>query len=513
MKLTITRVFYLLCILLIFGMSSCEKELYEDGITNNKEFKMRRITLEELKNIPNAFKKFRSIDNLQKNKSKSKLIYDSINDFTIDTDKIVMCEKDGQYTLTFPISRSYETDKVENLVLQSAEDNTYIPFIFKYDLTENEKTDVINGNSIVGIENKMTSKYLSDLDIDEFGNSSERTTICILVTVAICTEGNHEGGQTNNGSPCPAHGTEQMVFCWDYVGPGGDTGDDGWTGNEGNNTEGNNTNPSNPYTPSGGGNGGGPKPNTPQIPIPPVIVTMPLLEAEDVIEQETPCDELRKFIANNSIQQSLGILKPQSSGPIERGNYISETTNASGASVLSFPVIPPKPNDPTRLNFDAGITAGNVIGLMHCHTDPASTGGVAMFGPGDILSLFKIARYYSPTNGQTVNYAEFTVMLSVGSGHYALKIKDFSTFYTNLQANYDNFKKELEEEYKESTITATSTTLLKNFLNILKDNNLSNNVSLYKATESTIAGISKITGWKEQILKADGTNDELPCNK
>lgn len=48
MKHLLQKPLFLLTIIFIFGLYSCEKDLYEDTIVNKNDFKMRRITLEEL---------------------------------------------------------------------------------------------------------------------------------------------------------------------------------------------------------------------------------------------------------------------------------------------------------------------------------------------------------------------------------------------------------------------------------------------------------------------------------
>lgn len=227
-------------------------------------------------------------------------------------------------------------------------------------------------------------------------------------------------------------------------------------------------------------------------------------------ESKNPCEQLNRIIPSSSIQQTLRILKSQSSGDDEYGNYIATTTNASGASYPSYPIVPRDPKNPHSLDIEAGLSAGNVKGVMHCHTNPEK-GGVPMFSPGDLRSLRSIARNHN-ANGQEKNYAEYTVMLSVGSGHYALKFKDFNEFTNNYGANFDKFEKMLDLKYNKTGSTANSITLIKNFLNSLKDNNFSS-VGLYKATETINAnGISEISGWKEQMLDTNGNLTEIPCN-
>lgn len=147
---------------------------------------------------------------------------------------------------------------------------------------------------------------------------------------------------------------------------------------------------------------------------------------------------------------------------------------------------------------------------MHCHTDPLTTGGVPMFSWGDIMSLMQIARQHN-SNGLPKDYAEYTVILSVGSAHYALKFKNYNDFITKVNANFKAFEKELEKLYGTSTATAPSNTLIKDFLIALKKHNFGG-VGLYKATEVTdVNGVSSITGWNEQTLNANESVIEVPC--
>ena len=73
------------------------------------------------------------------------------------------------------------------------------------------------------------------------------------------------------------------------------------------------------------------------------------------------------------------------------------------------------------------------------------------------------------------------------------------------------FDKYVRVFYCKSTATATSDTLIINYLNALKDNNFGS-IGLYKATETTTNGVSSITGWNEQTLDNNGNISETPCN-
>ena len=224
-----------------------------------------------------------------------------------------------------------------------------------------------------------------------------------------------------------------------------------------------------------------------------------------------PCSELKKFNTNNAIQQTLRILKEQSSGQAEHGNYISETTNSVGATYLSFPVIPQNPNNPNQLDITAGLTTGKVKGAMHCHTNPATTGMIPMFSAADFAALYGIADAHVPANNAEKDYAEYTVILSVGSGHYALKFKSFDGNYAIFNEKFSDFEKNLKKDCKKLGATASSSQQIKTFLKNM-NNSFVDAVGLYKATETTgSSGISNITGWKEQALDENGEVFEINC--
>lgn len=273
-------------------------------------------------------------------------------------------------------------------------------------------------------------------------------------------------------------------------------------------------NGSNPGSPIGGspsdGGGGGPSST---INNENAIIASPVVPGLDGVSAaiKNPCAKLKKFNTNNTIQQTLRILKEQSSGQAEHGNYISETTNTAGATYLSFPVIPQDSNNPYAININAGLSTGKVKGAMHCHTDPATTTMFPMFSAADLDILYQIADKHVPANNAVKDYTEYTVMLSVGSGHYALKLKNFSGDYYNLNHNILDFKKDLEEENKKIGHLASSNDLIKVFLKNLNEY-FGNEVALYKATEGTDSnGLPVVTGWKEQTLNENNDILEINC--
>lgn len=226
---------------------------------------------------------------------------------------------------------------------------------------------------------------------------------------------------------------------------------------------------------------------------------------------KTPCSELNKTIKNQSIQLTLRILKGQSTGTAEHGNYISQTTNNVGVSYLSFPVIPQNLNKPNEVDIAAGLSSGNIKGAMHCHNNPATTNMIPMFSAADFAALHYIASKHIPPNNGIKDYSEYTVMLSVGSGHYAIKLKNFNGSYLNFNENFSKFEKNLVKDYDKLGAMVSSTSLTTAFLKNM-NKYFGNAVGLYKANESTgTNGLSNITGWNEQTLNINGDIVEINC--
>ncbi|MCZ8145962.1 hypothetical protein [Flavobacterium sp.] len=100
---------------------------------------------------------------------------------------------------------------------------------------------------------------------------------------------------------------------------------------------------------------------------------------------------------------------------------------------------------------------------------------------------------------------------SVGSGHYALKFKNFDGQYDTLNTNFEQFKKELERECRAITSMASAEQQQKTFLKYL-NKFFNDTVGLYKANETTnSSGISNITGWKELTLNQAGVIVPIDC--
>lgn len=207
----------LLCLMLYF--ISCVNDDFIDNqnLQNEDKFSSRYINFNEVKRNLKVFQKFKNVqEKINQSKSNSlnqnaRLVYLSQFDFSIDTDKILLIEKEGYKSYTFPIYRDNEIDKTENLVI--TESNGFInAYISKYDLTENDKASLEN-NQYVDLKDKTEISSLEESSSGEpcYGfvyeplewNEQGQVTVSFVWIVEIeCPEdeGNSGGGSSGGGS-------------------------------------------------------------------------------------------------------------------------------------------------------------------------------------------------------------------------------------------------------------------------------------------------------------------------
>ncbi|MGB1270251.1 MAG: hypothetical protein ACPG45_10990 [Flavobacteriaceae bacterium] len=164
---------YLKLGILLFGISftltNCEKDdTHSINISNNETLRIENISLSTFKNKKAVFQKINKLTANNNNKL-NRTIYDSENDFYINTDEVVLIEKDGFHWLTFSIKRNSNSTGLENLVLrQNITNNTYLAYLAKYAISDNEINTIRNGGTVNDIENKVTFQSLISFNSDIF---------------------------------------------------------------------------------------------------------------------------------------------------------------------------------------------------------------------------------------------------------------------------------------------------------------------------------------------------------
>lgn len=159
---------YLKLGILLFGISitftNCEKDDSPNiNTTRNSLMNIKRISLNNFENKDAVNKSIDEVT-LKGNNTLNRIVYDSANDFYIDTDDIILMEQEGYHWLTFSVTRDNGTG-LENLILKhNITDNSYTSYIAEYEITEDEIDLIRNGGNIPDIVNKMNIYPLTNFN-------------------------------------------------------------------------------------------------------------------------------------------------------------------------------------------------------------------------------------------------------------------------------------------------------------------------------------------------------------
>lgn len=244
------------------------------------------------------------------------------------------------------------------------------------------------------------------------------------------------------------------------------------------------------------------------------VITSPVMPK---VTEEDPCKELAKLSSNYSLKLSLQNLETKAGNPTESG--VSVKTFPNSNILQAGQVLPVSADSPNKVDITKYM-GGDFVGAMHNHTDPASTGGVPMFSPADVMSLFSFKIKHDNANRDVPPLANAIYFVSVavkdpskssGSSTFIIKIKDWDKFTKAINTldskgklKYYTFAKELVVKQEERGATASLSNIMKDFLSLLSKYNMG--VGLYE-------GNSDCSSWNE--LDYDPTTKEvkaIPCN-
>ncbi|WP_395052826.1 hypothetical protein [Flavobacterium sp.] len=212
MKHFIKMAFYLLSIISIFGMSSCERDLYEDKIYQSK-VNVEKVSLKDNNSEVNINKNlFKAVSKIKKynNDIAGKIVYDSINNIYFDDESGIKITKDDYESYTFKIIK--DDGNLENLLFiknQLAEFDVYKVY---YSFTEEEmktisqsqlqqsETTYIDINDKYGIPELICIDIMSLVDNGEVHGADTPPTYVWVVTGSICGwVGGGGGGEGSSG--------------------------------------------------------------------------------------------------------------------------------------------------------------------------------------------------------------------------------------------------------------------------------------------------------------------------
>lgn len=155
--------------LLLTNCATEDAAVIEAG-TNANELRARLISLDEVKQMPKVMEKLTAISQAAPS-ANMRTVSSSKYKFSIDTDKVLLIEKDNYQSLTFPIHRDVPNGYLENLFLHP-HNGKYLAFLFRYSLTQTELAALDNGTATPAMFENLTFTPLDDLEIGDDINVS-----------------------------------------------------------------------------------------------------------------------------------------------------------------------------------------------------------------------------------------------------------------------------------------------------------------------------------------------------
>ncbi len=506
MKQKLNQIKLLLFSFIAIAFLSCEKDLYEDAISNDKTI-IREIKFNELYKE----QKFKNLlEKVSNNKTASKNFFEDNEDFILSDQNVKVIETDSITSYTILIKRKNIKDDsyFENLVIQKDIFNNESACIIKY-VPDEIRTDVPHNSfsftgKIIKSKYQIKSSNKSSFSRDAqsgcsievlmcyeswsggAGHSHTATSDCkniqylyVRTVEVLCADGGSSGGgdtPPSSGSPLPPP---------DMGGGGGGSGDS----------------PDDGYPP---GDNPNPQPNPSQhglVDADGNILTSPVMP-DPIIGD--PCGKLSKLTNTIATKNALQSLKSDTNLSSEKGFSV---TKNSGSDQYNNPT--PAQADLKKPNEIVMPVGGNNIGSFHTHpTD--QDGWFPMFSDGDLNYLFFVASRHN-NDGNPKDYSEYFLTLTVPEGTFAIKIKNWAEFAINRNnRTHWNSRGELQisrKKYDKRKATDNIEVFKKDLLEILKKLNMG--VGLYEAN-------ADLSSWSEVVLdpidpKNNPTNNN-PCN-
>ncbi|MBC8883524.1 hypothetical protein H9X57_09345 [Flavobacterium piscinae] len=426
------------------------------------------------------------------------MVYDSINDFTVNTSTIYISNVGSSHSITFKITRTVSNGLLENLVLISDFNGGYIAQLYQYDLTQEEIAQLENGGQIEDLKNKLTIVPLSNYNQGIF----ERNEVGVVQTYAIgdgrcgiflgaeevdgillifylVVEGTCNGGANSpNGNYSPGEGgIPGAGYDWGYI-------FNDWNSNGGQSTGATFTNgtinlPNDP-------NDYFVTPSTP-------IVNLP--------QDDSHITDLNIISVNSVIKPKFFELSDEYNGTTEygwefrvnsRGEFVpveAQVVYTSTGGAVQFPPV-----------------QANTLIRMHLHYN----GLDPVFSEDDLIGMFSLfveRNQLNPTDSDKVT----SILVTAGTTVYALRVDDpqkAQTFFDDIISDPVKLEK-FEMQYEEYVVKRAfrdaipnNLTSRENLLNkylsfFLSDDFYETGLVLYKATlnltNNTISAWEKVT--------------------
>lgn len=466
---------------------SCEKE--ETILKNNdSEISIKKITLDDIsgraKLMEKISKYIKPLNTIVAG-AQQRLIHYEDYGFSIDTDEIVMIVKDDYESFTFPIYRNGKLSPSENLLVTKLEDGNFKALLINYDLSIQEKID-FNNENLQFLDGKINVKDPNETAIDSIDIAERRGRICITFTYLACKEG---GDRHVAGPRCRNFdGNINVTTC--YYGDIQDNTNSSWLAPE---NQG-----------GGGGTSGGGGSTAPVPPIPPVIITVPII-LNPVLN---PCELLKSIgdVDKIDMKSNIDWLKEKVNATVnnkEHGVEVKKVMNPD--ETFTYQKNQVSSIDEYSVPIETGI---QYIGSAHSH--PKKSFG--MFSFGDVLLLRDTYEAAGNTRREDVFIMVVCKNAVTGIAEvYALRIKSITDLQTMLEIEFDKYNG-LSYDDKMNKIHTEQQMKYDQSENQLEKSFLQQfalyGISLFKATDDSLKNWNKI----ELSATTPVTVISTPCN-
>lgn len=511
MKTQLKQFFILFLVAITFWRCDFEDDvsLEQENVTVGR-YKVQNKTYNDLigdEKISNLIQSYPSKEEIISKLATGRTIYSNENNFYVDTKKSVYIEdsETSYSSYTFAVFRTTTdtTNYIENLVLSFPKEGYYQLTLLRYEVTAQQKQDIQNG-VYVDLSNTTITKTVVEDTVFGAALSSKFMLVqngnCFTLISYSCTCENPEDGG----------GEEIWTFCEDEGGGGGSgsygngysgsgEGNGGYSGNGNGGGDPGNGNGSGGNPGGGGGSGGS------------GVVTTPIvLEADELITVEDPCNKLGDLFDDNNgptpnidpfiINSLIPNIPVNPDG--EKGIRIAKS--ADGTNVAAGIT----PTTETKIEIPIG---GDIYSAVHTHPNSA----FPMFSVSDVYFLYRLKNNIAPHNE---GLASFLLVCH----HENDSVDDYRTyaivFNDNSTTGLENLFLKVENQggEKSKIISAMNKALKEDFLIERKGTKdyekafleyfANTNISLYKAN-------SNLDNWSQLTINpVTNTVQSEPCN-
>ena len=229
MKQKMKTIFKVFALILLITFSSCNEDLYESQTQQSEsKFQIKELSKSEIELNLKLSQELNQIQNFKSKIVASKMVYDPVYDFFVNTDEALYISDGVSESYTLPVYRATSNSTLENLVIHIQNEQTLVYLVdYGYSYSEIRSMDKQE------LEQIDIKHYLIDFDSDILNNRVAMAQYVCIETIALnpkygkCTE-THSNGETCNQEQFIV----QSSFCqWVYDDSG--NGGDGSTGGTG----------------------------------------------------------------------------------------------------------------------------------------------------------------------------------------------------------------------------------------------------------------------------------------